>query len=94
MPEGVADLIDKIQRSFLWRKSDNKKGINLVTWEKAIPLKDMGGLGLGSLRMQNTALLLKWWWRLGKEMTSLSRMVVCHKYKLDSSCWLVPFYAQ
>ena len=59
----------------------------MVTWEKAIPPKDMGGLGIGSLRMQNTALLLKWWWRLGKEKTVLWRKVACHKYKLDSCYW-------
>ena len=39
----------------------------MVVWEKAIRPKDMSGLGTGSLRMRNTTLLLKWWWRFGRE---------------------------
>ena len=56
----MAKEIEKFQGGFLWGKGTGRKGLHLVSWEKAILPKYMGGLGIGSVRMKNTALLSKW----------------------------------
>ena len=58
-----------------------------MSWKKAVLNKRNGGLGIGSLRNKNAALLLIWWWTFGKEKNALWRKVVLHKYNLESSCW-------
>nr|GFA25209.1 putative RNA-directed DNA polymerase, eukaryota, reverse transcriptase zinc-binding domain protein [Tanacetum cinerariifolium] len=40
---------------------DNK--ISWIAWDKVIEPCDRGGLGIGSLRTCNQAMLPKWWWR-------------------------------
>nr|KAJ0195447.1 hypothetical protein LSAT_V11C700350330 [Lactuca sativa] len=34
-----------------------------IAWEKVLAAKERGGMGIGSLKAQNIALLGKWWWR-------------------------------
>ncbi|KAI3497002.1 hypothetical protein L1887_39382 [Cichorium endivia] len=43
---------------------NGKRVINWVAWKSVIASKDMGGLGIGSLRAMNLSLLSKWIWRL------------------------------
>ena len=71
MPAAVATIIEKKFRSFLWSgKEDNKKLCN-VSWATVTLPKSIGGLGIGSLRDKNKALLYKWLWRFGSEESSL-----------------------
>lgn len=64
MPKGVVKHIDRMRRSFLWRGTQECRGINcLANWEVTCALKCNGGLGILNLDRQNEALLLKWiWW--------------------------------
>ncbi|KAJ9564338.1 hypothetical protein OSB04_000304 [Centaurea solstitialis] len=45
--------------------------LHIETWEKTIAPKNLGGLGIGSLKAANIALLLKWWWRIMNEDSAL-----------------------
>lgn len=38
--------------------------------------KELGGLGIGFIRMKNLGLLLKWWWRLCGEDEALWKKVL------------------
>ena len=51
-----------------------------MAWNEALNGKDLGGLGIGSLKALNLALLKKWWWRFRTENNSLWKEVVssCH----------------
>jgi len=59
-PMGVLESLEKIRRQFIWGGSDQKGGICWVTWEKITASKELGGLGLGSIRDLNLSLLAKW----------------------------------
>ena len=52
------------------------KKITWVAWDKTINSLDNGGLGIGSLRTHNLALLAKWWWRFKTEEDLLWKKVV------------------
>jgi len=57
--------IDAITRKFLWnRVYKEETDFFLVNWKRVCMCKKFGGLGIINLRDFNTALLLKWWWRL------------------------------
>ena len=45
--------------------------------------KKKGGLGIGSLRAQNLALLSSWWWRFKKEDSPLWKKVICALHGKD-----------
>lgn len=77
LPVWVIDRIDRIRRSFLWGKNEvDKAGISLINWEAACLPKKWGGMGIIDLRVQNTALLLRWWWRQYEEPTALWTITV------------------
>lgn len=62
----------------------NNKKINWVAWEKIIQHKEVGGLGLGSLRAINIALIVKWWWRFRVDRNTLWRQVIQGIHKTNS----------
>lgn len=70
-PNGVIDKLEKIIRKFLWGGTEEKRKINWVAWEKFVAPKNVGGLGLGSLKAFNLSLIVKWWWRLRTEENTL-----------------------
>ncbi|KAJ0860577.1 putative reverse transcriptase zinc-binding domain-containing protein [Helianthus annuus] len=47
-----------------------------MAWEKVIAPIEYGGLGFGSLRDANLAMLSKWWWRFKTDKDGLWRRVV------------------
>ncbi|KAK1432883.1 hypothetical protein QVD17_09785 [Tagetes erecta] len=63
-PVQVVNKLESIRRGFLWGGSESSPGISWVKWDIVIAPKDAGGLGVGSLRDANLALLAKWRWRL------------------------------
>ncbi|KAL7614622.1 hypothetical protein Lser_V15G08580 [Lactuca serriola] len=81
-PLRIIDQIEKIRRRFLWGGSELKRIIHLVDWNKVIAPKSDGGLGVGSIFAQNTALLFKWWWRLMNEKCGLWRSVIVSIHNL------------
>ncbi|KAJ9566155.1 hypothetical protein OSB04_002121 [Centaurea solstitialis] len=54
IPKGVLNTLED---------SEGSKKIKWVAWDRVINNKKCGGLGIGSLRACNLALLAKWWWR-------------------------------
>lgn len=50
-------------RNFFWEGQSGSKINHLVNWKKVILSQLDGGLGLGGIKIQNTALLAKWGWR-------------------------------
>ncbi|XP_073266626.1 uncharacterized protein [Populus alba] len=58
-------------RSFLWSGNAERHKICNVSWATVTLPKHAGGLGIGSLKDKNTALLFKWLWRFGLEESSL-----------------------
>ncbi|KAI3517218.1 hypothetical protein L1887_16430 [Cichorium endivia] len=75
-PIGVIKTLERIRRNFLWGGDENNHKIKWVKWEKVVAPKDKGGLGLGSLKALNIALITKWWWRLRSEKTALWSRVI------------------
>ena len=62
IPQHVADRLEKIQRNFLWRRSNDVIKFSLVGWEKIVWLVEAGGLGILKIGLFNQALLGKWLW--------------------------------
>ncbi|XP_028057272.1 uncharacterized protein LOC114261230 [Camellia sinensis] len=77
---GIVKSLDKIQFNFLWEGSELRTKIHLVSWKKVCLSKIQGGLGVRNLREVNECLLLKWWWRYGREENALWKQVLCSKY--------------
>ncbi|XP_022014284.2 uncharacterized protein LOC110913773 [Helianthus annuus] len=47
-----------------------------MAWEKVIAPIEYGGLGFGSLRDANLAMLSKWWWRFKTDKDGIWRRVI------------------
>nr|KAJ0187637.1 hypothetical protein LSAT_V11C900478780 [Lactuca sativa] len=90
-PIDVTEELEKIRRKFLWGGNEEKNKIHWVSWEKVIASKDLGGLGVGSISALNIALLVKWWWRLKSESSSLwARAIIgLHNLKNKPADYLV-----
>ena len=63
-PAKVIEELERIRRRFLWAGGSSSSKICWISWDKVITPKKMGGLGVISLQAANTALLVKWLWRL------------------------------
>lgn len=60
MPKGVLDALDSRRRAFLWTGTGKTTGSQcLVAWIVVCQTKEMGGLGVRELSLQNQFLLLK-----------------------------------
>ncbi|KAJ0757712.1 putative RNA-directed DNA polymerase [Helianthus annuus] len=75
-PVKVIEELDKIRRVFFWGGSEEKAKMNWVAWDLTIAPVEYGGLGFGSLRDANLAMLAKWWWRFKSEKKGLWRSIV------------------
>ncbi|KAJ9568335.1 hypothetical protein OSB04_004301 [Centaurea solstitialis] len=72
----VINQLESIRRRFLWGGNTDVKRICWVAWDKVIRDKHNGGLGIGSLRALNLALLMKWRWREKTEPYAIWNKVV------------------
>ncbi|XP_022003347.1 uncharacterized protein LOC110900790 [Helianthus annuus] len=50
--------------------------MNWVAWQKVVAPIEYGGLGFGSLRDINSAMLAKWWWRFKNDQDGLWRKTI------------------
>ena len=80
IPKTVTARLESIQRNFLWGSFEGSFKYPLVAWEKVCLPLEMGGLGIRSVVPFNQALLEKWLWRYGHEVTHLWRQVISTKY--------------
>lgn len=67
LPNKVCDVVDKMVRDFIWDSIDEKKKMHMVSWNKITLPKELGGLGLFSMKHRNQAILAKLCWRLANE---------------------------
>ncbi|KAJ9564749.1 hypothetical protein OSB04_000715 [Centaurea solstitialis] len=75
-PTGVLRKLESLRMNFFWGSDETKKKIKWVAWDKVINGREKGGLGIGSLKALNVALLSKWWWRFRTEYGLLWRKVI------------------
>ena len=87
IPKVVATRLERIQRNFLWGSSVKCFKYPLVAWEKICLPRELGGLGIWSLVSFNQALLGKWLWRYGHEITHLWQRVIAMKYGEGKGGW-------
>jgi len=84
-PVGVLEELERIRRSFMWKSCQEKGGIHWISWDKMTAPKKVGGLGIGSLKAMNLALLAKWWWKLKTEPASLWARVIKTVHKMEGN---------
>ena len=53
----VIQKLERIRTNFFWGTQNNLPKIPCVAWDKLINNKEKGGLGIGSLKSLNVALL-------------------------------------
>ncbi|GJR92121.1 putative RNA-directed DNA polymerase, eukaryota, reverse transcriptase zinc-binding domain protein [Tanacetum coccineum] len=63
-PESVIKNLESLRASFFWGGSSKNKKMAWIKWDNILASHDKGGLGIGSLKAFNLALLQKWRWRL------------------------------
>jgi hypothetical protein len=65
LPQGTLDRIITYTRQFLWKGNKSFSGGHcLVTWQALTLPKKRGGIGILDLKIQNDALLLRWFWTI------------------------------
>ncbi|GKD98236.1 RNA-directed DNA polymerase, eukaryota, reverse transcriptase zinc-binding domain protein [Tanacetum coccineum] len=62
-PKFIINTLEKNRARFFWGGSEGNKKMAWVRWENVLASLDQGGLGIGSLKAFNLALLQKWRWR-------------------------------
>ena len=55
----MGDRLERIQRNFLWGRSNDVFKFSLVAWEKVVWPVEVGGLGIQKIGLFNQALLGK-----------------------------------
>ena len=87
IPVSVAKRIEKLQRNFLLGGVGDDIKIPLVSWNKVCTPFTQGGLGVRDLFVFNKALLGKWLWRFGVEVSKFWRWVLAAKYGVTGGGW-------
>lgn len=77
---GVIKKIVKLQRKFLWCRTQGQKSLAPITWETIILPKTLVGLSVGNLLHINLSWLFKWVWGLLSDQDSLWSRIVKQKY--------------
>ncbi|RVW88888.1 putative ribonuclease H protein [Vitis vinifera] len=80
-------MLEKLQRDFLWGGGNMERKIHLVKWEIVCGDKERGGLGLRKLGLLNRALLGKWIWRFACERENLWKQVIVAKFGQEDDGW-------
>lgn len=75
-PNAVINSLERIRRNFIWGGEGESQKINWVAWDRIIAPREVGGLGLGSIKALNIALLAKWWWKLKNSPNSLWSKII------------------
>ncbi|PWA68674.1 reverse transcriptase domain, Reverse transcriptase zinc-binding domain protein [Artemisia annua] len=81
MPETFNRRIEASRAQFFWgRDGTNKKKISWVQWKKVLNSKEKGGLGIGSLKALNLALIQKWRWRFHTDTKGIWKKIITSIY--------------
>lgn len=84
LPVKVCDQVDKFIREFLWRSTEERRRLHLVRWCTVTLPKELGGLGLHSMKDRDNALLAKLCWRLASEKEAPWAKMLMAKYLFPS----------
>lgn len=80
LPAATCDEVERLCCAFIWGSTPEGHKNHLVSWETICSPKDQGGLGFRSLRMVNTAYLMKLGWGLLTNRDALWVQVLRFKY--------------
>jgi hypothetical protein len=64
LADGTHAAFDKILARFFWEGVSDKHSYHWVNWPEVCRPKDQGGLGIINSRFFNSALMIKWIWRI------------------------------
>ena len=67
VPKGVLEKLDYYWSKFFWQSDEHKKKYQLVKWSILCQPKEIGGLAIKNLDIQNRCLLSKWLFKLINE---------------------------
>lgn len=82
---GMAEVMERITRDFLWDGADGELHCHLVAWEHVCKPKERRGLGIANICTRKWTLLGKWWLRCSVEDKPLLRKVTLSKYGLHDN---------
>ena len=66
---------------------DEEQSRHLISWTILSRPKEVGGLGMGNLKLKNVSLLAKWLWRFPLESEALWCRIIKAKYGLKQNNW-------
>ncbi|KAJ0544992.1 putative RNA-directed DNA polymerase transcription factor SBP family [Helianthus annuus] len=89
-PKTIVKKLEGIRRDFVWGRSNRKKKIRWVRWERLLRHKKLGGVGIGGIGDFNDAMLLKWWWRFKDNPTHLWARVVHAIHSTQNNKKMIP----
>ncbi|GJY91591.1 putative RNA-directed DNA polymerase [Tanacetum coccineum] len=75
-PKIVIIELEKLRRNFFWGGTFDSNKMAWIAWKKVCSSSKCGGLGIGSLKASNIAMLVKWWWRFYSEKDVLWKQVI------------------
>ncbi|KAJ9562123.1 hypothetical protein OSB04_007283 [Centaurea solstitialis] len=75
-PRGILKEMEMKRCHFFWGTRNNIHKTAWVAWNLILNSREKGGLGIGSIRALNLALLAKWWWRYKTEKEALWRKTI------------------
>lgn len=78
----VINDIERIHICFLWGGNNEKSKICWVNWQTVLTSKEIRGIGVGSLKSIDLALLFKWIWWFKYENYGLWHKVICNIHNL------------
>ena len=84
LPAKVCDSIDKMMRDFIWGSTEERRRMHMVRWSTVTLPKELGGLGLYSMKHRNEAILAKLCWRLAHGEGKLWANMLLAKYLCPS----------
>ena len=91
VPLTVIKDLERLRSVFFWGADLDDCRMHWVRWDKILALKEVGGLGNGSIFAFNKALLLHWKWRFFQKPNLLWVRVAKSIYGLgDTNSSLIP----
>ncbi|KAK9075730.1 hypothetical protein SSX86_004059 [Deinandra increscens subsp. villosa] len=72
----VIKEMESIRLNFFWGGSQNARKISWIAWDRVLAPKERGGLGIGSFKAANLALLSKWGWKFKTNKAALWSKVI------------------
>lgn len=88
IPGGGHDKMDSIRTNLFWKGAENNFKYHMARWELVCCPKDQGGLGIMNTRITNECLLVKWIWRITKELDEMWFRIL--QEKIHARGWFLP----